>query len=105
LDQALLPVDHPAHRAAEAEADLLRERPVTLREMQALASGLDGRPQLGCDVFVRGLPGLVGTSIETAHISRYGLAKEGPECGPRSSSALPCRTKWPTPGHGQSRLV
>ena len=35
----LLPVDHPAHRAAEAEADQLRERLVTLREMQALGRG------------------------------------------------------------------
>ena len=61
----LLPVDHPAHRAAKAEADQLRERLVSLREMQALASWLDRRPQLGCDVFARGQPELVGTTVET----------------------------------------
>ena len=61
----LLPVDHPAHRAAKAEADQLRERLVTLREMQALASWLDRRPQLGCDVFARGQPEVVGTTVET----------------------------------------
>ena len=61
----LLPVDHPSHRAAEAEADQLRERLVRLREMQALASWLDRRPQLGCDVFARGQPEFVGTTVET----------------------------------------
>jgi segregation and condensation protein A len=62
----LLPVDHPAQRAAEAEADQLRERLVSLRAMQALASWLDGRPQLGRDVFAGGQPELVGTTVETA---------------------------------------
>ena len=63
----LLPVEHPTQLAAEAEADQLRERLVRLREMQALASWLDGRAQLGRDVFARGQPELVGTTVGTAH--------------------------------------
>ncbi len=62
----LLPADTPAQRKAGAEADRLRSGLVGLGQMQALASWLDGRPQLGRDVFARGQPELVG--IETAAV-------------------------------------
>ena len=52
----LLPADAPARRAAEAAADRLRRQLLGLAEVQALASWLDDRPQLGRDVFARGAP-------------------------------------------------
>ncbi len=63
----LLPADSPAQQAAEAEADQLRGRLIGLQEIQALAAWLDRRPQLGHDVFARGQPELLGTSVETGH--------------------------------------
>ena len=54
----LLPADAPGRRAAEAAADRLRRRLLGLAEIQALASWLDDRPQLGRDVFARGAPEL-----------------------------------------------
>jgi segregation and condensation protein A len=63
----LLPTVSPAQRAAEAAADRLRGRLVGLQEIQALAAWLDRRPLLGRDVFARGQPELLGTSVETGH--------------------------------------
>jgi segregation and condensation protein A len=63
----LLPVDPAAQQEAELEADQLRERLVGLQAMQALAGWLDRRPQPGRDVFVRGAPEFIGSSIETAY--------------------------------------
>jgi segregation and condensation protein A len=62
----LLPVDTPGQAAAEAEADRLRERLVALQEVQAFAAWLDRRPRLGRDVFARGQPEFVGTTIGAA---------------------------------------
>ena len=50
----LLPADMQPQ--AEAQAVELRDRLVGLQAMQALAHWLDGRPQLGRDVFARGQP-------------------------------------------------
>ena len=63
----LLPADTPAQRKADTEADRLRDSLVALGEMQALASWLDRRPQLGRDVFARERPELVGLETATAH--------------------------------------
>ena len=52
----LLPGDGPAQDAADAEAGGLRDRLRELHRVQALAAWLDGRPQLGRDVFARGTP-------------------------------------------------
>ncbi len=60
----LLPADLPAQQEAAAEADQLRGRLVTLEAMQALASWLEQRPQLGHDVFARGRPEMFGISVE-----------------------------------------
>jgi segregation and condensation protein A len=63
----LLPAGSPAQQEAEAEADQLRGRLVGLQAIQALAAWLDRRPLLGRDVFARGQPELLGTSVETGH--------------------------------------
>jgi segregation and condensation protein A len=63
----LLPAGSPVQREAEAEADRLRGRLVGLQAIQALAAWLDRRAQLGRDVFARGRPELLGTSVETGH--------------------------------------
>jgi segregation and condensation protein A len=52
----LLPVDAPAHQAAEDAADHFRNRLSGLAEIQALAAWLDRRSHLGRDVFTRGQP-------------------------------------------------
>ena len=52
----LLPADAPVHQAAKDAADRFRNRLFALAEIQALAAWLEGRPQLGRDVFVRGQP-------------------------------------------------
>jgi segregation and condensation protein A len=52
----LLPADPAMQPQAEAQAGELRDRLVDLQAMQALARWLDGRPQLGRDVFARGQP-------------------------------------------------
>jgi segregation and condensation protein A len=59
----LLPATAPARLAAEIEADQLRTRLIDLRAMQALATWLGQRPQLGHDVFARGLPEWFGTTV------------------------------------------
>jgi len=56
----LLPADASAMKAADADAGRLRGRLAELRHVQALAAWLDGRPQLGRDVFARGRPEWVG---------------------------------------------
>ena len=63
----LLPDESAAQQAAAAEADRLRLRLIGLREIRALAAWLDRRAQLGRDVFARGQPELLGTSVETGH--------------------------------------
>ena len=63
----LLPDKSAAQQAAAAEADRLRLRLIGLREIQALAAWLDRRAQFGRDVFARGQPELLGTSVETGH--------------------------------------
>jgi segregation and condensation protein A len=60
----LLPADAPAQQEAAAEADAFRGRLVALEDIQALASWLERRPQLGHDVFVRGQPEIFGNSVE-----------------------------------------
>lgn len=56
----LLPEGEPARAAADAEAGGLRTRLRELHQVQALAAWLDGRPQLGRDVFARGAPEWAG---------------------------------------------
>lgn len=50
----LLPAEAPALQVAQETAGRFRKRLTGLAEIQALAAWLDGRPQLGRDVFVRG---------------------------------------------------
>jgi segregation and condensation protein A len=52
----LLPADAPAQQEAVVEATQLRERLAALDEVQALAAWLQRQPQLGRDVFARGVP-------------------------------------------------
>ena len=59
----LLPVETPAQQAAKAEAGRWRDRLIGLADAQALAAWLDARPQLGRDVFARGRPELLSTSL------------------------------------------
>src|ERR1700712_2594987 len=53
----LLPMATPAHSAAQAEADQMRDRLLALQAIQSLAAWLDRQPCLGRDVFARGQPG------------------------------------------------
>ena len=52
----LLPSATPARQAAQRQAGRLRGRLLGLERAQALAAWLDQRPQLGRDVFGRGMP-------------------------------------------------
>jgi len=63
----LLPADPAAQPQAEAQAVALRDRLVDLQAMQALARWLDGRTQLGRDVFARGQPEDFATAIGAEH--------------------------------------
>jgi segregation and condensation protein A len=63
----LLPAEAPAQREAQGDAEKLRERLRDLQAAQALASWLDRRPQLGCDVFPRGQPEQSGTVAATQY--------------------------------------
>jgi segregation and condensation protein A len=63
----LLPPDTPAQVEAAAEASKLRDRLLALRAAQGLAAWLDAQPQLGHDVFARGAPEWLGTTLATAH--------------------------------------
>jgi segregation and condensation protein A len=63
----LLPADPAVQPQAEAQAVELRDRLVDLQAMQALARWLDGRPQLGRDVFARGQPEDFAAAIGAEH--------------------------------------
>lgn len=63
----LLPADLAAQPQAEAQAVELRDRLVDLQAMQALARWLDGRLQLGRDVFARGQPEDFAAALEAEH--------------------------------------
>jgi segregation and condensation protein A len=63
----LLPADPAVQSQAEAQAVELRDRLVDLQAMQALAGWLDGRPQLGRDVFARGQPEAFAAAIGAEH--------------------------------------
>lgn len=63
----LLPAEAPAHRAAAATADQLRDQLAALAGMQTLAAWLDRRHLLGRDVFACGQPELPGTPAGTGH--------------------------------------
>jgi segregation and condensation protein A len=56
----VLPVDPVAARAAEAEAAALRRRLLARARMRDAADWLARRPQLGRDVFPRGMPAVRG---------------------------------------------
>jgi segregation and condensation protein A len=63
----LLPADPAVQPQAEAQAVELRDRLVDLQAMQALARWLDGRPQLGRDVFARGQPEDFAAALGAEH--------------------------------------
>jgi segregation and condensation protein A len=63
----LLPADPAESPQAEGQAVELRDRLVDLQAMQALARWLDGRPQLGQEVFARGQPEDFAAAIGVAH--------------------------------------
>jgi segregation and condensation protein A len=63
----LLPSSPAAQTNAEAEAQTLQAGLLALQEMQALATWLNARPQLGQDVFARGAPELLGALAQTDH--------------------------------------
>jgi segregation and condensation protein A len=63
----LLPAEAPAQHEARNEAENLRERLRDLQAAQALAAWLEHRPQLGRDVFPRGLPEQSGTVAATQY--------------------------------------
>lgn len=52
----LLPADAPEAKAAADEAEALRRQLVGRAQMQAAAAWLDRQPQLGQDIFLRGIP-------------------------------------------------
>ncbi len=58
----LLPQAAPARETAQRQAARLRGRLLGLGAAKALAAWLDQRPQLGRDVFGRGMPGRIGLS-------------------------------------------
>ncbi len=59
----LLPATAPARLTAEIEAERLRARLIDLHAMQAVATWLAQRPQLGHDIFARGQPELFGVVV------------------------------------------
>jgi len=58
----LLPLSTPARQAAQQQVGRLHGRLLRLEQAQALAAWLDQRPQLGRDVFGRGMPDRVAVS-------------------------------------------
>ena len=54
----LLPADAPAARAAAEEAEALRRQLLARAQMRLAADWLERRPQLGREVFARGIPEL-----------------------------------------------
>jgi segregation and condensation protein A len=67
LRARLLPTDPAAQQHAAAQAVELRDRLVELPAMQALARWLEGRPQVGRDVFARGPSEGVAAVIGVEH--------------------------------------
>ena len=63
----LLPRDPAVQPEAEAQAVELRDRLVELQAVQALARWLDGRLQLGRDVFARGQPEDFAAALGAGH--------------------------------------
>lgn len=63
----LLAADAPAQQEAEETGDGLRARLLDLQAARTLANWLERRPQLGRDVFARGQPELLGTSVGLQH--------------------------------------
>ena len=57
----LLPADAPAARAAAEEAEALRRQLLARAQMRLAADWLERRPQLGREVFARGMPELSPT--------------------------------------------
>jgi len=55
----LLPANSPEAKAAQAEAEALRQQLLNRARMRSAADWLERRPQLGRDVFARGRPELV----------------------------------------------
>lgn len=55
----LLPADAPAARAAAEEAEALRRQLLARAQMRLAADWLERRPQLGREVFARGMPELI----------------------------------------------
>ena len=55
----LLPANSPEVKAAQAEAEALRQQLLNRARMRSAADWLERRPQLGRDVFARGRPELV----------------------------------------------
>jgi len=55
----LLPANSPEAKAAQAEAEALRQQLLNRARMRGAADWLERRPQLGRDVFARGRPELV----------------------------------------------
>lgn len=62
----MLPREERAQQGAETEAGQLRDRLVALERVQALAGWLQCRPQLGQDVFARGVPEWQGPTIASS---------------------------------------
>ena len=63
----LLPMEASTQQEAERTAGRFRDRLLALQEAQALAAWLNGRPQLGQDVFARGQPEGTGAELGTRH--------------------------------------
>jgi len=63
----LLASDATAQQEAEETPDELRARLLDLQAAQALSAWLERRHQLGHDVFARGQPELLGTSVSQQH--------------------------------------
>ena len=105
LRSRLLLPDRPQDAAADGEGARLRDRLLALHEAQALAGWLEGRPQLGYDVFARGqpefaaLPGDAGAAVanscelDVVAFLWAGLARFDDTPKP-STTASPYRPPW-----------
>jgi segregation and condensation protein A len=65
----LLPAHDPEARAAHSQAEMLRRQLISRKQAGAAADWLERRPQLGRDVFARGVPEGDGGTLRT---SRFG---------------------------------
>ena len=105
LRSRLLLPDRPEDQVADGEGARLRDRLLALHEAQALAGWLEGRPQLGYDVFARGqpefatLPGDAGAAVanscelDVVAFLWAGLARFDDTPKP-STTASPYRPPW-----------